>query len=175
MKKKALLLDRDGVVNVEHGYVGHRDRFEFMDGIFDLLHRAIDEGYYLVLVTNQAGVAKGYYKEEDFEALTAYMLQEMKKEGINFSLIQWCFEHPDSEIHRYKRLSFWRKPSAGMILEAAVKLNIDLQKSIMVGDKLTDIQAAQNAGVGTILWLGGQSEMDRIKNVHTLEEVKTYL
>lgn len=174
MKKRALLLDRDGIINEDYGYVGTRDRFDFKEGVFPFLRLAVNSGYRLVLVTNQAGVARGYYSQDDFKALTHYMLTVLKHEGIVFDLIQACFEHPEGEVAALRQMSFWRKPNPGMILEAAVNLNLDLSRSIMMGDKVSDAQAAQNAGVGTVLWLGGNREMDCVTNVHSFDEAAKF-
>lgn len=150
---RGLLLDRDGVINVNREYVGTRDRFTFMLGIFPFLRAAQDLGYRLAIVTNQSGVARGMYTEKDYESLTAWMLDSFKKEGIAIELALACFEYKDGTIEKYKRESFWRKPNPGMIMEAAQRLHLDLPRSAMIGDNDRDMQAARAAGVGKLLLL----------------------
>ena len=139
---KAAFLDRDGVINEDLGYVGKIENFKFKDGIFELLKLLQDLGYTLFIVTNQSGIARGCYTEEDFYNLTQWMIEEFKKRGIEIKDIRFCPHHPDitGECE-------CRKPKPGMILKLANKYNINLAKSIMIGDKESDIKAAQNAGI----------------------------
>jgi len=139
---KAAFLDRDGVINIDYGYVGSIDKFKFKDGIFELLKILQDIGYKLFIVTNQSGIARGFYSEEDFHNLMDYMIKELKKRDIEIVDYKFCPHHPDitGECE-------CRKPKAGMILNLAKKYNIDLKNSIMIGDNLTDMQAAKNAGI----------------------------
>lgn len=144
----ALLLDRDGIVNLDHGYVGDRSRFTFMDGIFEVTRRATDLGYRVVVVTNQSGIARGYYSEDDFAVLTELMGTEFRRRGVELAGVFHCPFHRGGTIARYARDSFWRKPAPGMILEAARRLDLDLGRSVFLGDQLTDMEAAAAAGVG---------------------------
>lgn len=155
--ERALLLDRDGVINVDHGYVGTPDRFEFMDGVFPLVRAAVAAGLRLVVITNQAGVARGYYTEADFRALTRHMLAGFAGQGVGFAGVLHCPYHRDGSVAAYARDSFWRKPNPGMILEAARRFGLDLRRSIFLGDAATDMAAAQAAGVGLRLWLNGDA------------------
>lgn len=152
-RSRALFLDRDGVINVDRGYVGAREKFDFMPGLFEFLRAAQDKGYRLVIVTNQSGVARGLYDEQDYEKLTAWMLDALRAEGIAIDLVLACFAFKDGEIPEYRRDSFWRKPNPGMILEAAQRLRLDLARSAMIGDQVRDLQAAQAAGIATCLLL----------------------
>lgn len=145
---KALLLDRDGVINVDHGYVCSVDRFEFVDGILDLARRAVDLGYRLAVVTNQAGIARGYYGETEFRDLCAWMSEVFARHGAPLSGIFHCPYYRGGCVARYARDSFWRKPNPGMILEAQRRLGLDLRRSLFVGDQPTDMAAARAAGVG---------------------------
>lgn len=160
MKQKALFLDRDGVINIDHNYVGTIDRFELQDGIIPLMQTAQDCGYRLVVTTNQAGVARGYYTEEDFHVVTRHMLAQLAGQGIAIDVVMGCFEHPDGKVAAYTRQSYWRKPNPGMILDAAQRLDIDLARSVFIGDQITDMQAAQAAGIGKSLLLGQQVSED---------------
>ncbi|MBP2314456.1 HAD family hydrolase [Azospirillum soli] len=148
MPYRALLLDRDGVVNVDHGYVGNRDRFTFMDGIFDLTRHAMDRGYRVAIITNQSGIARGYYTEPEFRDLSDWMRGEFRGHGVELAGVFHCPYHRGGSVERYARDSFWRKPASGMILEAARSLSLDLGRSVFLGDQPTDMEAARAAGVG---------------------------
>ncbi len=137
---KALFLDRDGVINVDSGYIYKIADFEFIDGIFELLKEAQNRNYLLIVVTNQSGIAKNYYSEQDFKILTAYMVDEFLEMGIKITKVYHC-PHQDSDN------CDCRKPKSGMILEAIKKFGIDVNKSIMIGDKERDIISAKNAKV----------------------------
>ena len=139
---KAVFLDRDGVINKDFGYVGSVDRFEFKEGIFELLKFLQNKGFTLFVVTNQSGIARGYYREEDFHKLMQYMIRELKKRGIEIKDYNFCPHHPDitGECE-------CRKPKPGMILELAKKYNINLDNSIIIGDSVSDVEAAKNAGI----------------------------
>ena len=160
MPAKALLLDRDGVINVDHGYVGTIERFDFQEGIFDLTRRAVDAGFRIVVVTNQAGIARGYYGEADFQTLSAWMTRAFAAQGVALAAILHCPYHKAGVAGPYARESFWRKPNPGMILEAQRRLGLDLARSIFLGDQPTDMAAARAAGVGLRLFLdhGGDRE-----------------
>ena len=150
---RALLLDRDGVINVDHGYVGAAWRFEFMPGVFPFLRAVRDKGYRLAILTNQSGVARGMYSVDDHNKVTAHMLSALKREGIDIELELVCFMHPEGTIAPLTRESFWRKPNPGMVLETVRRLDLDPARSVFLGDNLRDMQAAQNGGIGHCLWL----------------------
>lgn len=147
MPYKALLLDRDGVVNVDHGYVGDRSRFAFIDGIFALTRHAVDRGFRIAVITNQAGIARGYFTEAAFLELSDWMRTAFQAQGVELAGVFHCPYHCDGTVAPYIRNSFWRKPNPGMILEAARRLELDLTRSVFLGDQPTDMQAAQAAGV----------------------------
>jgi len=150
---RGLLLDRDGVVNIDHGFVGSTERFDFMPGLFPFLRAARDRGYRLAVLTNQSGVARNMYSAEDHRAVTAHMLAELRREHIDIELNLVSFEHPEGSIAEFKRESFWRKPNPGMVLEAVRRLDLDPARSAFLGDNLRDMQAAQGGGIGKCLWL----------------------
>ena len=176
MKRRALFLDRDGVINEDAGYVGTIDRFIFKNGIFDLLRAAQDKGYLLVVVTNQSGVARGHYSQADHEKLTAYMRAELGKRGISLDLCLACFDLKEAEIEAYRRDSFWRKPNAGMLMEATARLNIDPARSIMLGDGQRDMIAAKAAGVGTCILLSDKpTQLEGVRTVATFREIAEML
>lgn len=146
--RRALFLDRDGVINVEKDYVHRIEDFEFVEGIFALGREAVARGYAPVVVTNQSGIGRGYYSEADFQALTAWMKEEFAREGVAVAAVYHCPYHPESGVGEYRVDSFDRKPNPGMILRAARDLDLDLASSMLVGDRVSDMQAAAAAGVG---------------------------
>jgi len=156
---KAIFLDRDGVINEDFGYVGKIEDFKFRDGIFELLKLLQDLGYAFFIVTNQSGIARGYYSKEDFLKLSKWMIDELKKRKIFIKDIEYCPHHPDitGECE-------CRKPKPGMILNLAKKYNISLKDSILIGDKLSDIEAGKNAGIKK-LYLVEYSLFDIIEKI----------
>jgi D-glycero-D-manno-heptose 1,7-bisphosphate phosphatase len=148
-QRKALFLDRDGIINIEKNYVHKIEDFEFMDGIFDLCRTAENMGFLLIVVTNQAGIGRGYYYEADFNCLSEWMNDRFMERGIKITDIYFCPYHPEFGQGEYKRESENRKPNPGMILQACNEWKIDSKISILVGDKESDILAGRNAGVGT--------------------------
>ncbi len=155
-KRAALFLDRDGVINVDDGYVHEIASFRFLDGIFALCRGAKAAGLAICVVTNQAGIGRGYYTEQDFHDLTDWMLSRFAAEGVGIDGVYFCPFHPTHGIGRYRAESPDRKPAPGMILRAAVDHNLDLTRSILIGDKDSDIAAAKNAGIGTTVLLNSQ-------------------
>lgn len=175
MKKPALFLDRDGVINVDHGYVHTPEEFEFVDGIFDLVVCANRGGYLVVVVTNQAGIGRGYYSESDFHALTNWMKARFAELGGTIDAVYFCPDHPEHGIGEYRRASEFRKPAPGMLMWAQSELGIDLERSIFIGDKSTDMAAGCAAGVGTLLHLCGEKAGDDTIVITQLSEALTYL
>ena len=148
MQTRALLLDRDGVINVNHGYVHRPEQFEFIDGIFDLARAAHARQYKLVVITNQAGIARGFYAEQQFQELTDWMCEQFVNKGAQIAKVYFSPYHPTEGLGVYKKDDFSRKPHPGMILEAQKDFNLDLKESVLIGDKASDIQAGLAAGVG---------------------------
>lgn len=168
---KALFLDRDGVINVEKDYVHRIEDFEFVDGIFELCREAQAQGYLPVVITNQSGIGRGYYSEAEFQALTAWMNAEFARRGVRIARVYHCPYHPDQGIGDYRAESFDRKPNPGMILRAAADLELDLTRCVLVGDRLSDMQAAQSAGVGCrILFRTARSEPEAERLAHRVVE-----
>lgn len=153
--RPALFLDRDGVINIDRDYVHRIEDFEWQPGIFDLARIAQAADYPIVVVTNQSGIGRGYYTEADFQRLTQHMMEGFAREGIRITAIYHCPYHPDA-IHDHLRHPDhpWRKPRPGMLLAARTDLAIDMPRSIMIGDRLSDIQAGAAAGVGTVVLVG---------------------
>jgi len=148
MANTALILDRDGVVNIDKDYVHTIEEFEFVDGVFELCRMAVEQGYYVIVITNQSGIGRGYYTEDDFHALTDWMKTQFAAEGIAIAQVYYCPYHPVHGIGKYKADSNDRKPNPGMILKAARDFDLDLSNCILVGDRESDMKAAQTAGIG---------------------------
>jgi D-glycero-D-manno-heptose 1,7-bisphosphate phosphatase len=153
----ALFLDRDGVINVDHAYVHRAQDFDFMPGIFELVRSARGLGMRVVVVTNQAGIGRGYYTEADFAALTAWMCERFAEQGAAIDRVYHCPTHPTEGIGAYRIDSPMRKPHPGMLLAARDDLGLDMPASVMLGDKVGDVQAGLAAGVGLNLLLAGDA------------------
>lgn len=153
--RKAIFFDRDGVLNVDTGWVGTADRFNWMTNAIDAIRYANDHDYSVFVVTNQAGVAKGLYTENDVLALHAYMQQQVLRAGATIDDIRYCPYHPEAVVPAYRRNSDWRKPQPGMIMDLVKKWNVCGNGSFLIGDKDSDIAAANAAGLPGILFSGG--------------------
>ncbi|MGG2142852.1 D-glycero-beta-D-manno-heptose 1,7-bisphosphate 7-phosphatase [Symbiopectobacterium sp. RP] len=145
----AVFLDRDGTINVDHAYVHEIDQFEFIDGVIDAMSELKKKGFALVLVTNQSGIARGMFSEDDFMHLTEWMDWSLADRGVDLDGIYFCPHHAEQGQGEYHQECDCRKPKPGMFLSAQSFLNIDMAASYMVGDKEEDMQAAIAAGVGT--------------------------
>lgn len=146
--RQAAFLDRDGVINRDRAYVSRWEDFEFVPGAVDAMRRLKKAGYALVVVTNQSGIARGYYSEAQYQALTAAMQQALLDAGVAVDAVYHCPHHPKGKVAELAIDCDCRKPAPGMILRAAKELNLSLADSILVGDKPSDIEAARAAGVG---------------------------
>lgn len=149
MSNKAVFLDRDGVINIDAGYVSHSDDFEFIEGVFEACEQIKAKGYQLVIITNQSGIGRGYYTEDQFTSLTEWMDWSFADKGVELDGIYFCPHHPVDGLGDYKQDCQCRKPQPGMILTAAEHLSLDLSQCYLVGDKESDIQAGINAGINT--------------------------
>jgi D-glycero-D-manno-heptose 1,7-bisphosphate phosphatase len=157
-ERPAIFLDRDGVVNQEQGYVHRIEDFRFIDGVFDACRTMSEAGFRLIVITNQAGIARGYYSEEDFRDLTEWMVNQFRKNDVEIDGVYYCPHHPVHGIGDYRRECECRKPGPDMIVRAAREHGLDLRHSILVGDKATDIEAGRTAGVGCcVLVLSGHA------------------
>lgn len=156
MSQKALFLDRDGIINIDHGYVYQKENFEFMPDIFALCKQAQSLNYRIFVITNQAGIARGYYSEDDFHQLTFWMVEQFAQKGIVIDKVYHCPHHPTKGESVYTQMCDCRKPAPGMILQAKKEFDVDLSQSVFIGDKVSDMQAADNAGIPNRLFLAGQ-------------------
>jgi D-glycero-D-manno-heptose 1,7-bisphosphate phosphatase len=150
-KRPAIFLDRDGVINVDHGYIYKIDDFDFVEGIFELCTKAKLLDYLIIVVTNQAGIGRGYYTEADFNVLTSWMQEQFMRNGSPIDAVHYCPFHPTGGIGLYKVDSFDRKPNPGMLLKAEVLYEIDMTRSVLIGDKMSDLEAGKRAHVGTLI------------------------
>jgi D-glycero-D-manno-heptose 1,7-bisphosphate phosphatase len=154
--KPALFLDRDGVLNVDAGYVSRWEDFHWIEGAKEAVAAFNRAGWLVVVVTNQSGVGRGYYSEEDVAALHARMAQDLAEAGAHIDAIYYSPHHPEAAVEAFRHPDPPnRKPNPGMILTAARDLAIDLARSVMVGDKEADVEAARRAGVRGLLFPGG--------------------
>jgi D-glycero-D-manno-heptose 1,7-bisphosphate phosphatase len=140
--RKALFLDRDGVINKEINYLHTIEKFEFIPEIFDICRFYSQNRFLIFVVTNQAGIARGYYSVDDVFKLNEWMVAQFQAQGIPIEKIYFCPHHPD-----ITGPCSCRKPNPGMILTAAKEFEINLSKSILIGDKESDIEAGYNAGI----------------------------
>lgn len=148
---RALFLDRDGVININHGYVHAPERTDWVPGIFELVADAYARGYLPIVVTNQAGIGRGHYDEAAFLAYTAWVHAQFAQRGAPLLATFWCPHHPDAGIGGYRVACNCRKPRPGMLLAAIERFGIDPGASLMIGDKQGDIEAARAAGVRGLL------------------------
>jgi len=150
-KYPAVFLDRDGVINYDDDYVYKIDDYRFIPDVFAACQLFIKKGYKLIVITNQAGIARGLYTEEDFNHLNQWFLKQFKKNNIKISGVYYCPHHPVYGIGKYRQSCHCRKPQPGMIQQAALEHKLDLSRSILIGDKISDINAGKNAGISTNL------------------------
>jgi D-glycero-D-manno-heptose 1,7-bisphosphate phosphatase len=151
MALKTIFLDRDGVINKEIKYLGKIADFEFIEGVFDACLFFQNLNYKIIIVSNQSGIARGFFSKTDYQILTKWMIEKFQAKGVSILDTYYCPHMPDSSCS-------CRKPKPGMILEATNKYNIELSMSWMIGDKETDIKSANLAGIeNTILVRSGHS------------------
>ena len=155
LHRRALFLDRDGVINVDHGWVGTRERFEFMPGALAVIRAASDAGWHVFVVTNQSGIARGLFDEADFARLTAWMTDTIRTAGGTIDDLRYCPFHPEAPLKAFRRISDWRKPAPGMILDLLARWQLDASHCVLVGDQETDMQAAAAAGMPAHRFVGG--------------------
>ena len=153
-KKPAAFLDRDGVINLDDAYVGTRERLRWMPGIAPAIRALNEAGYYVFVFTNQSGVARGFFSEDDVRTLHSWMRDELLREGARIDDFRYCPHHPDGVIPAYTRECDWRKPQAGMVLDLMKRWPGDRERSFVNGDKQRDLDAGKAAGIDGYLFSG---------------------
>lgn len=153
--RPAAFFDRDGVINIDRGYVHSADHFVLMDGAIETLRLCRSKGFLVFVVTNQAGVARGFYDEAAVAVLHEHMRARLAEHGAFIDDIRYCPHHLEGSVSSYVRACNWRKPNPGMILDLVRHWPVDLSRSFLVGDKTSDIEAARAAGVAGHLFVGG--------------------
>ena len=154
-KNKAVFFDRDGTLNVDIAYLHRPEDFVWIEGAKEAIKYVNDKGYLAILVTNQSGVARGYYPEEDIKEVYDWMNNELAKIGAHLDALFYCPHHPKGQIPAYTKICSCRKPDTGMVDEACLRFNIDRSKSYLVGDSGRDLECAQKAGVQGIKYVSG--------------------
>lgn len=155
MKKRAVFFDRDGVLNADTGYVYRKEDFVWLEGARDTIRLCNDRGIFVFVITNQAGVAHGLYKEEAISGLHHWVNEELAKIGAHIDAFAYCPHHPDGKLAEYRRVCRRRKPAPGMILDLLSDWPVDSARSILIGDKGSDLAAAAAAGIEGHLYEGG--------------------
>lgn len=153
--RPAVFLDRDGVLNVDHGYVHRPDQIDWIEGAQEAVKHLNDNGYLVFVVSNQAGVARGYYPEQAVLDLHQWMAEQLQAAGAHIDEFEYCPDHPDGVVERYRRLSHRRKPGPGMLEEVFSRWPVRKADSLLVGDQESDIKAAESAGIPGHLFAGG--------------------
>jgi D-glycero-D-manno-heptose 1,7-bisphosphate phosphatase len=154
----AVFLDRDGVLNVDHGYVAKPEQFQWIEGAIAAVKALNEAGFYVFVTTNQSGIARGLYSVDDMHRLHDFMKKELARFGARIDDLRYCPFHPEGTIAAYARKSDWRKPAPGMILDLIAHWPVDREKSVLIGDKDADLAAARAAEIRGLKFEGGNLE-----------------
>ena len=158
LRRPAVFFDRDGVLNHDSGYTFEADKLQWIDGAREAVKAVNDSGYFAFVITNQSGVARGLYEESHVQALHRFMADEMARIGAHIDAFEYCPDHPDGTVERYRRVSDRRKPAPGMILDLLKRFPVNSVNSLLIGDKDSDLEAARAAGLKGHLFSGGNLE-----------------
>lgn len=176
-KSKAAFIDRDGVINEDYGYVSKWKNFVFINGALDALQTFKRCGYKIIIITNQSGIARGFFSEEEYYLLTKNIKKSIKKYGITIDDIYHCPHLPEGVVEDYAVDCDCRKPKIGMIVRASKDHNIDLDKSILIGDKRSDIQCGINAGIKSNFLISDKTytSNNHTKAFYSLKDCSEYI
>lgn len=169
---KVLFLDRDGVINHDHGYVYLWENFELIEGTLKALQNATTKNYKIIIITNQSGIARGFYTEDQFKNLMTNLYKYLQMHSIEILDYFYCPHHPDASLIKYKMKCNCRKPKPGLFLQAIDKYNICLKESVMVGDKITDLEAARKAGIKNLFLVGSDIKDNKIDSFNKYKNLK---
>lgn len=153
---KAIFLDRDGTINIDKHYLFRSEEFEFIPGVIEALKKLCDMDFILIIVTNQSGIARGYYTEDDLKRLNVWLQTTLKEKGIEINKILYCPHLPDAKIEKYRRTCSCRKPGVSLFLQAEKEFNIDMSQSYAIGDRMRDLSICWKSKCNGILV--GESE-----------------
>jgi D-glycero-D-manno-heptose 1,7-bisphosphate phosphatase len=177
IRRPALFLDRDGVVNVDKQFLHRIEDCQFIDGIFALTAGFASRGFAIIIASNQSGIARGLYSEADFTRFMDWMRAEFARQGSRIDAVYFAPTHPTEGVGVYRRENPWRKPAPGMFLAAAADLHLDLAASVSIGNQISDIDASHAAGIGGLVLLdqttGGVSRREDYWIVPRLADVET--
>ena len=171
MTCSALFLDRDGVININHGHVHKIENFDFIEGVFELVKKANNLAMPVIIITNQGGIGRGLYSEDIFHTLMNKVIDIFQEHEAVIDDVYFCPNHPEYGVGYYKRPSHYRKPAPGMILQAAKDHGLDLLSSVLVGDKITDMDAGKSAGVGKLFLFSKTEKYPDAHIISSLTEV----
>jgi D-glycero-D-manno-heptose 1,7-bisphosphate phosphatase len=149
--EKAVFMDRDGVIIEDTGYIGQIDRCRFLPGVSRAVKSLNAGGFKVIIITNQSGVARGYFSEEAVREVNQYITEKLAREGALIDRIYYCPHHKDGVVEAYRKDCYCRKPNPGMIEQAVLDFGLDISRSFLIGDKASDIEAGHRAGCRTIL------------------------
>ena len=165
IKKPIAFFDRDGIINKDLGYVASPERVEWVLGSAKAIKYCKEKGFVVVIVTNQAGIARGYYSEEAFLSFMSWMMAQLAKEGAFIDKYYYCPFHPEGSVKEYKKESNMRKPKPGMLLQAMRDFGPAAENSFLIGDKQSDLEAAKNCGVRSFLFNEDENLFDFVKKL----------
>lgn len=167
---KAIFLDRDGTINIEKNYLYRIEDFEYLEGVKTALLELQSRGFMLIIVTNQSGIARGYYTEEDYEYLTDWMLKDLASDGIHITDCLYCPHHPEAAVEKYRKNCSCRKPAIGLFEQAAAKYDINLSASYAIGDKMRDLAICEKTPdmKGVLVYSDKNSIPDGYQNIYAV-------